>query len=403
METRPAPRSPRWTTTTKLVVALTLVAVAAGLIIRFQSLLAPLLLAFILTYLLHPLVSALARGTRLSWGLSTALIFLLLVAALLSLLTLGGVGLFGQIESLIRLVQAALDELPALLIDLSNWNWEFGPFHLNLGSLDLANVTDQLLGLAQSLLGQTGSLISTVAGGALETFGWAAFVLLISYFVLAESGGLRDRILSFNVPGYAEDLGRLGRELGRIWDAFLRGQVLLFLLTFVIYTLVLSVLGVRYAIGIALLAGLARFLPYIGPAITWIVLALVTFFQAYKPFGLSPLAYTIIMVVIGLVIDQLFDNFISPRVMAQTLRVHPAAVLLAALIAANLLGVVGVLLAAPMLATLKLLFQYTQRKMFDQDPWPDPEPEPPVRKPPGLPGWLKKRLPGRRKDPPKNG
>ena len=403
MESRPAPRSPRWTTTTKLVVALTLVAVTAGFVIRFQSLLAPLLLAFILTYLLHPLVSLLARGTRLSWRLATAVVFLMLVALLLGLLTLGGVGLFGQIESLIRLVQTGLDELPDLLHQLSTQSWQFGPFHISLGSLDLTNVTDQLLGLAQSLLGQTGSLISTVAGGAVEVFGWAAFVLLISYFVLAESGGLRDNILTLKVPGYVEDLGRLGRELGRIWDAFLRGQVLLFMMTAVIYAIVFGVLGVRYAIGIALLAGLARFLPYIGPAIIWIVLALVTFFQAYKPFGLSPLTYTIIIFVIGLVIDQLFDNFISPRVMAQTLRVHPAAVLLAALIAANLLGVVGVLLAAPMLATLKLLGQYTQRKMLDHDPWPDPEPEPRARQPVSLPGWLKKRLPARRKDRPKTG
>ena len=403
MASTSAPRSPRWTTTTKLVVALTLVAVTAGLVIRFQSLLAPLLLAFILTYLLHPLVSLLARGTRLSWRLATALVFLLLVALLLGLLTLGGVGLFGQIESLIRLVQTGLDELPDLLHQLSTQSWQFGPFHISLGNLDLTNLTDQLLGLAQSLLGQTGSLISTVAGGAVEVFGWAAFVLLISYFVLAESGGLRDNILNVQVPGYAEDLGRLGRELSRIWDAFLRGQVLLFLMTAVIYTIVFGALGVRYAIGIALLAGLARFLPYIGPAITWIVLALVTFFQAFKPFGLSPMAYTIIIFVIGLVIDQLFDNFISPRVMAQTLRVHPAAVLLAALIAANLLGVVGVLLAAPMLATFKLLGQYTQRKMLDQDPWPDPEPGPPARKPPSLPGWLKKRLSARRTDRPKTG
>jgi hypothetical protein len=59
--------------------------------------------------------------------------------------------------------------------------------------------------------------------------------------------------------------------------------------------------------------------------------------------------------------------------MADALRVHPAAVLVAAIISASLLGVVGVVIAAPMLATLQLIGQYTLRKMFDLDPWPPHE------------------------------
>jgi hypothetical protein len=59
--------------------------------------------------------------------------------------------------------------------------------------------------------------------------------------------------------------------------------------------------------------------------------------------------------------------------MAQTLRVHPAAVLVTALIAANLLGVIGVVIAAPFLASLMLLGRYTMRKMLDMNPWPPGE------------------------------
>ncbi len=66
-----------------------------------------------------------------------------------------------------------------------------------------------------------------------------------------------------------------------------------------LYTIVLGGMGVSYALGIALLAGLARFLPYVGPFVTWTVLALVAFFQAFKPFGLSPLAYTLIVLAVA--------------------------------------------------------------------------------------------------------
>jgi predicted PurR-regulated permease PerM len=87
-----------------------------------------------------------------------------------------------------------------------------------------------------------------------------------------------------------------------------------------------------------------------------------------------------IVVIITLVIDQIIDSLITPRIMAQTLRVHPAAVLITALVAANLLGILGVVIAAPSLASVTLLGRYAMRKMFDQDPFPpsDSQPPPPV-------------------------
>ena len=83
---------------------------------------------------------------------------------------------------------------------------------------------------------------------------------------------------------------------------------------------------------------------------------------------------------VALLIDQAFDNLVAPRIMAQTLKVHPAFVLIAAIIAANLIGLVGIVLAAPLLATLQLIGRYTMRKLLDQDPWPPGEDIPSARR-----------------------
>jgi len=109
----------------------------------------------------------------------------------------------------------------------------------------------------------------------------------------------------------------------------------------------------------------------VGPFITWTTLALVAYFQAATIFGLSPLTYALLAVGVGILIDQIFDNLISPRIIGQALRVHPAAVLIAAIIAASWLGLLGVVLAAPMLATVLLVWRYMMRKMLDLDPWPE--------------------------------
>jgi predicted PurR-regulated permease PerM len=227
--------------------------------------------------------------------------------------------------------------------------------------------------MVQPLLSRTGTLLGTVAGSAANFFGWLLFVILVSYFVLAESGGLRDRLIIVEVPGYAQDLARLSRELGRIWNAFLRGQIILFILAVLVYSIMLSVLGVHYAIGLAFLAGFARFIPYVGPAINWILLVIVAYFQIFKLFDLPPFYYTLLVLGIALLIDQIFDNLVSPRILSDALKVHPAAVLVAAIIAANLFGILGVVVAAPVLATAALLWRYTMRKMLDLDPWPEEE------------------------------
>jgi len=370
--------SPRWGSMTKLVVALTFIALIAWLLSRFQSLIPPLLMAFILSYLLYPVASFLSRKLRFSWRAAVGSIYFLLLMLLLSLLTVGGLGLVQQIQSLIRLVQNSLVELPQLVTGVAEWLQTRSPIPIDLNT-DISALTDQLLAVVQPLLGETGQLLGTVASGAAEFFGWAIFILLVSFFVLSESGGLRGSIISLRLPGYNEDISRLGRELGRIWNAFLRGQIIVFLMTVIVYFFLLNILGLRYAIGLAFLAGLARFLPYVGPAINWVILILVAYFQPFKLFGMSPISYTLLVVVLALIIDQIFDNLISPRIMADVLKVHPAGVLVMALVAANLLGILGVVIAAPILATLQLFGQYILRKMFDQDPWPEGESETRIR------------------------
>ena len=382
IEERPR-SSPPWSSTTKLVVSLTVVAIAAGLFIQFHSIIGPLLLAFVLAYLLSPLAGFLQRRLRLSWGFAVGLIYLLLLATLLGLLTLGGLGLVQQVSSLVAVVQANLSSLPKVLHDLSGQVYQFGPFQLDFRNMDMTPLSSQLLGMVQSVLGRTGTLLSTVAGGAAQFVGLGLFVILISYFVLSESGGLRGGLLNVDVPGYSDDMRRLSAALSRIWNAFLRGEIIIALLVALVYVVVMGVIGIRYAIGIAIIAGLAKFLPYIGPFITWTTVGLVAYFQAATIFGLSPFWYAVLAVGLGILIDQSFDNIISPRIIGQALSVHPAAVLVAAIVAANWLGFLGVVVAAPMLATVLLVWRYIMRKMLDLDPWPAGDTVPPP--PPGAP------------------
>jgi predicted PurR-regulated permease PerM len=360
--------SPKWGMTTKLVVGLSMAAIVIGLVLRFRNLLGPILLAFILSYLAYPVASYLHQKLKISWGLAVTLFYLVIVMVLLGILTLSGLAIIEQTQSLINLLTNAVNTLPQTINTISNQVYKIGPFELDLRHLDLVSISNQILNIVQPLLGSVGDLVTKLAASAAGFMGWVGFVLLISFFITSGTGGL-PAAFKFELPGYSYDIRRLTNDLQIIWNTFLRGELILYSLSSLIYLFLLSFLGVRYSYGLAFLAGFGRILPYIGPVIVWTTFGIVAYFQGYTMFGLSPLAYTGLVVGISILTDSAFDNFISINLMGSSLKVHPAAVLVAALVLANLMGFIGVLLAAPVLATGKLMGRYIIRKMFDQDPW----------------------------------
>jgi predicted PurR-regulated permease PerM len=361
--------SPHWSVTAKLVVALTIMVISAWLLLSFRSFWAPIIMVLILSYFFYPIISRIQKWLKIPWRLAVSLFFVFIVVILLGLLTWGGLSLFTPLQNLIALLQKAIKTLPEFINQFSTQVYQFGPFQFDIGNLDLPAISSQVLNTVEPLLRQIGTLVGQVASGAASLLGWVAFTLAVSYFILAGSEGIRGRMIHFEIPGYAEDFRILGRETGKIWGGFLRGQLVIVLITIVVYSILLSILGVRYAVGLAIMAGVARFVPYLGPWITWIVYALVSYFQGTTLFGVSPWLYVAIVLGFSVLTDTILDNLVATQIMAEYVQVHPAAVLVGALIAAQLLGIIGIVVAAPFLATIKLLLQYTMRKMFDLDPW----------------------------------
>jgi predicted PurR-regulated permease PerM len=361
--------SPKWGNTTKLIVGLSILAIFGFLLIRFQTLLAPLLLTFILVYLMYPPSNWISKALHLNWRFSVTIIFFLLFLMIAGLITWGGLALIDQGQSLLKFLEGIVTNLPATLDNLANAPITIGPFQFDVYHFNLSPIGSQITTAIQPLFGELGGLLGTIATGAASFVGWVLFVMIMAYFILAETAGKPERILYFDIPGYSEDFRRLGVVLGRVWNAFLRGQILIIAFVIFVYSILFGALGVRYFFGLAIMAGLARFLPYIGPFIVWSTYALVAFFQGTTIFGFTPLGYAVFIVATAWLTDVIIDNFVATRVMANVLEVHPAAILIAALIGANLIGITGLILAAPVLATVELVFSYVSRKLFDLDPW----------------------------------
>jgi len=368
--------SPTWSPTTKTIIGLTFAGLLVAMVFYLRTIIGPLLLALVLTYLLHPVARFLSNRTPLSWRAAVNIVYIILIILILGLSTAIGIAIVSQSQSLIRLLQRTINDLPEMLNTLTAQPYAIGPFRIDLDQFfDISTLSSQIINIAQPFLGRAGTLVGSLASSAATTATMTLFVILVSYFTLADTGQVPDAINFINIPGYADDIRRISRELGRIWNAFLRVQLTFVFLVAIGFTILLTLLGTRYSLALGALTGIARLVPYLGQAISWVALIMVTLFQPQNYFGLSPILYTLLVFGLSFLLDQVFDNLVNPRLMGQQLHISPGAVLVVALIGANLIGIIGLILAAPVLATIQLFGRYVLRKLADQDPWPNPEPD----------------------------
>ena len=372
--------SPKWSWTTKLVVGLTLVAIAIWLLVQFQNFLGPLITAFILAYLIHPIALFLKKKIKIPWRLSVTLIYIVLVLVVLGLLTWGGFALVGQIQNLIRFIENNIDQLPVLVEELTTRTYEIGPFTFSPTGINWDQIVNEIVSAIQPVLGRVGSLVGSFAAGAATTVSWAVFILLISYFLLAEAEGLSHQVLNIKIERYSKDLERMNEELGRVWKAFMRGEIIVVLISLVLYTATLGILGLQFFFGLALIAAVGQLIPYLGAWVTWISFGLVALLQSQTPFGLPSGIYMLIVLAVSMVINNIIDNIIRTKIMADSLRVHPVLVLIGALVGVQLFGFIGIVVAAPIMASLQLFMNYIIKKLSDQNPWKEFDVREPVKK-----------------------
>jgi predicted PurR-regulated permease PerM len=363
--------SPRWTTRTKSLVAVAAVVLVAALLIRFQNLVSPLILAFILAYLLNPVVLWIMRRSRMPRRVVVGIIYLILVLLLLSIL--GGVGFLiqQQMTGLISGMQDLIRTIPRFLREASARPFMIGPYTVDLSTIDLTALEQPLVGSAQQMVSTLAGSVTGAASSAVQFLGWVVFILAVSYYLLHDMYAVEMSVMRIVPPPYRKDAERLISQLGPIWNSFLRGQAILALVMSLAVGLTMSALGLRYSLVIGITAGLVEFVPIIGPLANGIAAVAIALFQPTNWLGLTPLAYAIVIAVVAIALQQLENNLLVPRIIGNSVGLHPVVVIVGALVGASLAGIAGLLLAAPILATLKGIGRYLYAKMFDLPPWPD--------------------------------
>jgi len=209
----------------------------------------------------------------------------------------------------------------------------------------------QIEGNLQTLLDKLSSKLnqatSSVFSTVINLFGGlfsAGIVLVISFYLAVQEKGVKRFLISLTPQEHQHYLSDLIERIQGKIGAWLRGQLLIMLIIGILTYIGLYFLGVKYALTLALVAGLLEIVPYIGPIMALIPAAILAFVQS--PF------LALLVVLLFIVIQQLENYIILPQVMKKTVGLNPIVIIIVMLIGAKLAGVMGLILSVPLAAAL---------------------------------------------------
>ena len=361
---------------------MTAIVLGLWLVVTLRQVLVQVLLALILAAGLTPLVDWLAdRG--LPRGLAVLLIYLTLI------LLLVGIG--------VLVVPSIVDEIERLAINAPQYGdqvvdrlRELREQYLFLPPLD-EQLVQQLRGLG-SQIGLIAGQALSVARVALGIFSGlfnAILALILTLYLVVFGQTIRAYLLSFVAPWRRPRLVEMTDRMGRRMGGWLLGQLVLSLTIGVVSYVGLSLLGVRYALFLAVVAAIGEGVPNIGPIVATIPAVLVAL--THSPL----LALATLGLYIG--IQQLENHLLVPKIMERAVELHPFATLIALLVGLELLGIIGAILAVPVTAALAVALDEVRWARSTATPAPaeaaahvpaDPEPPaaPDTTPRPGQPG-----------------
>lgn len=334
---------------------------------RFREILTPVIFALILAYILNPVVSFLFRRLRIPRTLSAALV-LLLMMGLISLIPILVIpALVQQVRDLNLNIQEMLDAAVSFLK---------GPFVIAGFTIETTQLYDQV---SQSVQG----MVSSLATSAVDLFlnlasgiAWFVIVLVLSFWFVKDAPYLRQQVMTMAPTRYQRDVRLLWGEVLQVWKSFFQGQLTLCLVIGVAVAAVAGIIGLRYALLMGLIAGVLEIIPNIGPVLAAVPAIAIALIQGSTYLPLTPFWFAVLVAGMYVLIQQVENNVLVPRIMGHSLNLHPLIVLVGVLMGASMAGVLGIFLAAPALATLRVLGRYIYRKLQDQEPFPVESEEP---------------------------
>lgn len=335
----------------KLTVVVGFVILIILFLLQITQVLAPFLWALLTAYLLLPVVNYLNVDARLPRLWAVALIYGLVAIILLAIsrylypqVVLQG-GLF--IEDVPRLENSLIAAV--------------GPRPLGI---DVSSVISEGIAAAGAYTSNAHNA-SHLLVNALETVVKFFLFMVATFYLLMDGPRLNAAARNALPPAYRPELVALGRQINLTWQQYIRGELVLFLIMATVSTIGLTILGVPGSVFLGLASGALELLPWVGPITAGALAVSVAYLNGSNPYGWSQVAYAGIVALMYFALRQTEDYLVIPHVLGRAVRLHPIVVLFAVAAGGAIGGLLGLMVAVPVAASLKAIFAYLYKKLFD--------------------------------------
>jgi predicted PurR-regulated permease PerM len=330
--------------TRRAIVAALALAIVLGLLWVLKAALTPLAIAFLIAYVLDPLIDRLEK-----LGMPRRLAIVLLIGILLGSITAGLLFLIPKLQSDIA---ALIDRLPSYLDQLQTRLVPELERRLGVALPSIDEMIERLRTGDLSLLFQgVRNVVTATFGyvtGTVSAIVGALVIPILAFYALLEFDRMMTSLASYVPDRYRAYVVDKAATIDGLVASFLRGQLLVAFILGVLYAVGFSVIGIDLAVGVGLLAGALALVPYLGNIVA---VSLATLLCLLK-FGFD----VHLLAVLGwyVVVQNLEGFVLTPRIIGQSVGLHPAAVIVALLIGGDLFGFLGLLIAVPVAASVKV-------------------------------------------------
>ncbi len=325
-----------------IVVVTILAALAALLFTRLRGLVYTLIASAMAAYLLNKPLKRIEKRIRRLWALF--FIFGLMAAAVFLFF-------YYAVPTFVRQVADFIAFMPQLVQKISDLVDSAGS---NAGEPMAGILSDAFTGFSKRVADWLGSATINLAQVSYSSLGWVLLMPFFSFYFLKDQEYFIDQI-GYLVPiRYKSDLHTLYCSIDKSLGLFMRGQLLVALSVSLMTSAGLLLVGVPNALILGLICGICNMIPFVGPLIGAVPVALVAISLGWK--------MMLVAVLVVLVVQQLDNTLITPKIIGDSLRIHPAYVIVAIITGSGLFGVVGLLLAMPALIVAKEVIVFAFRK-----------------------------------------
>lgn len=322
--------------------------------IFFATVLTPFLIAGVLFYLTVGFVDWLeVKLKRRSFAILLILLLLLLIMVLF-VITLGPIitrQLFALLDAFPRVAEASYRQLVSLYRNLEEYAWFQEYINQNETSIDtwIRQLTDTVGAVIGNVAGSLGRVLAFIISGLFTLF----IALFLYVFMLIDGGKLSSAIVRWIPGAYEQDARQILRDMHQTIKRYVRAQLIVCTFVGFFATIALWLLDVPFFLPLGIFIFATNIIPYFGPFLGAAPAVLIAFID-------EPVKAIYVIIAIT-IIQQVDANVISPLVQGKSLRVHPITITLVLLVAGRLAGIVGMLLAVPFYAVLKVTFLNLQK------------------------------------------